>query len=51
MSITADSPELDLNELTKLYIYLETLRDIAKSGKSQFIVVQGGEGQYILPIP
>ncbi len=50
-SITADSPELDLNELTKLYIYLETLRDIAESGKSQFIVVQGGEGQYILPIP
>ncbi|MBD3207209.1 hypothetical protein GF319_12830 [Candidatus Bathyarchaeota archaeon] len=47
--ISSSNPDLNSSELTKLYLYLETLRDIAESGKGQFIVVPD-ESQYILPI-
>ena len=40
--------DVDLNELTRLYLYLETLRDIAETGKSQFIVVPE-DTQLIIP--
>jgi len=50
MIIAQANPEADLAELTKLYLYLETLKDIAASGKGQFIVVPD-TGQYILNIP
>lgn len=39
LAIAETDPGVDLNELTRLYLYLETLRDIADTGKSQFIVV------------
>ena len=41
-------PGIDLNELMRLYLYLETLRDIAETGKSQFIVVPE-DTQLIIP--
>ena len=47
--IASSNPDLDSSEITKLYLYLETLRDIAESGKGQFIIVPD-ESQYILPI-
>jgi regulator of protease activity HflC (stomatin/prohibitin superfamily) len=48
--LEANNPDIDGAEITKLYLYLETLRDIAHSGKGQFIIVPD-ESQYILPIP
>ena len=48
--IAETNPNIDINELTKIYLYLETLRDLADKGKTQFIVVPGNE-QFILPIP
>jgi regulator of protease activity HflC (stomatin/prohibitin superfamily) len=47
--ISSANPEPNNTDLTKLYLYLETLRDIAQSGKGQFIIVPD-ESQYILPI-
>jgi regulator of protease activity HflC (stomatin/prohibitin superfamily) len=47
--ISSVNPELNNTDLTKLYLYLETLRDIAQSGQGQFIIVPD-ESQYILPI-
>lgn len=47
--ITSMNPAMDGMEITKLYLYLETLRDIAQSGKGQFIIVPD-ESQYILPV-
>ncbi|MFP3951041.1 MAG: prohibitin family protein [Candidatus Bathyarchaeia archaeon] len=49
-NIAADNPNIDPGELTRLYLYLETLRDISESGKGQFIVITGKNGEYILPI-
>ncbi|MBD3170983.1 hypothetical protein GF326_00785 [Candidatus Bathyarchaeota archaeon] len=43
------NPELDPTTLTQQYLYLETLRDISESGKSQFLIIPE-ESQYILPI-
>jgi regulator of protease activity HflC (stomatin/prohibitin superfamily) len=48
--IASTNPEPDSTDITKLYLYLETLRDIAESGKGQFVVVPD-ESQYILSIP
>ncbi|MBN2335113.1 prohibitin family protein [Candidatus Bathyarchaeota archaeon] len=47
--IAGNDPEINLAELTKLYLYLETLRSIADTGKGQFIIVPD-KSQYILPI-
>jgi regulator of protease activity HflC (stomatin/prohibitin superfamily) len=47
--ISSVNPELNNTEITKLYLYLETLRDIAQTGQGQFIIVPD-ESQYILPI-
>jgi regulator of protease activity HflC (stomatin/prohibitin superfamily) len=47
--ISESDPDLNAAEIAKLYLYLETLRDIAESGKGQFIIVPD-ESQYILPI-
>lgn len=49
--IAALRPDLDHEELTKLYLYLETLRDIAESGKGTFIIAPSDTGQFIIPIP
>lgn len=48
--IAQSSPELDPEELAMLYLYLETLRDIAEVGNSQFLIVPD-ENQYILSVP
>jgi len=48
--IAQASPGIDQAELTRLYLYLETLRDMAASGNAQFIVAPD-TGQYILNIP
>lgn len=48
--IAQASPGTDLDELTRLYLYLETLKDIAASGNAQFIVAPDAS-QYILNIP
>lgn len=50
MVIAQANPEIDPAELAKLYLYLETLRDIAASGKGQFIIVPG-DSPYILTVP
>ncbi len=49
--IAALRPDLDHEELTNLYLYLETLRDIAESGKGTFIIAPSDTGQFIIPIP
>lgn len=50
MIIAQANPEIDPAELAKLYLYLETLRDIAASGKGQFIIVPS-DSPYILSVP
>jgi len=50
VTIAQADPDLDPAELAKLYMYLETLRDIAASGQAQFIVAPE-TSQYILNIP
>ena len=49
--ITFQLPETDLTQITNLYIYLETLRDIAESGKGTFIIAPGDSEQFIIPVP
>ena len=49
--IAALNPEIDKAELTRLYLYLETLRDISASGRGTFIIAPGDSGQYIIPVP
>lgn len=49
--ISALRPEMDAGELTNLYLYLETLRDVAASGKGTFIIAPSDSGQFIIPIP
>ena len=44
-------PETDLTQITNLYIYLETLRDIAESGKGTFIIAPTDSEQFIIPVP
>jgi regulator of protease activity HflC (stomatin/prohibitin superfamily) len=48
--IAEASPGSSLDELTRLYLYLETLRDMAATGNAQFIVAPDAS-QYILNIP
>lgn len=48
LAIAEIDPSIDLNELTRLYLYLETLSGIAETGKSQFIVVPEAT-QLIIP--
>jgi regulator of protease activity HflC (stomatin/prohibitin superfamily) len=49
VTIAKINPDLNSTEITKLYLYLETLRDIAETGKGQFIIIPD-ESQFILPI-
>lgn len=49
--IAALNPEIDKAELTRLYLYLETLRDISASGRGTFIIAPGDSGKYIIPVP
>jgi regulator of protease activity HflC (stomatin/prohibitin superfamily) len=49
MVIASENQDLSSEEIVQLYMYLETLKDIAESGKGQFIIIPD-EGQYILPI-
>lgn len=50
-AIIQNNPEVSTDDITQLYLYLETLRDISESGNSQFIVITGDQGQFIVPIP
>jgi len=50
-TIAMGQPGLNSTQLTNLYLYLETLRSIAESGKGSFIVAPGDMGQFIIPIP
>lgn len=50
-AIAAQRPDLNSTQLTNLYLYLEALKDIAKTGKGSFIIVTGEAGQYIIPVP
>ncbi len=48
LAIAEADPDINLDELTRLYLYLETLSDIAETGRSQFIVVPE-DTQLIIP--
>ncbi len=50
-AIIQNNPEVSTDDITQLYLYLETLRDISESGNSQFIVITGDQAQFIVPIP
>jgi len=50
-AIIQNNPNVSTDEITQLYLYLETLRDISESGNSQFIVITADQGQFIVPIP
>lgn len=50
-AITELNPEIDRDELTKLYLYLQTLQQLSESGKATFIVTPGDSNQFIVPIP
>lgn len=45
------NPEMDMDELTRLYLYLQTLQQLSESGKATFIVTPGDLNQFIVPIP
>jgi regulator of protease activity HflC (stomatin/prohibitin superfamily) len=47
--ISSSSADVNSDEIVQLYMYLETLRDISETGKSQFIIIPD-EGQFILPL-
>jgi regulator of protease activity HflC (stomatin/prohibitin superfamily) len=49
--ITIQLPETELTQITNLYLYLETLRDIAESGKGTFIIAPADSEQFIIPVP
>ena len=49
--IAAQRPDLNSTQLTNLYLYLETLRAIAETGKSQFIIIPSDSGRFILQLP
>ena len=50
-AIAAQQPGLNSTQLMNLYLYLEALKDIAKTGKGSFIIVTGDSGQFIIPLP
>lgn len=50
-AIIARRPEVDVAQLTNLYLYLETLRGIAESGRGSFIIAPSDSGQFIIPLP
>lgn len=50
-AIAMHNPEIEAAELTNLYLYLETLRDISESGKSTFIIVPSDTGKFIVSLP
>jgi regulator of protease activity HflC (stomatin/prohibitin superfamily) len=50
-AIAALNPEIDDAEMTRLYIYLETLRDISQSGRGIFIIAPSDSGQFIISVP
>lgn len=50
-AIAALQPDLDPAQLINLFLYLDTLRDIAESGKGSFIVAPSDSGQFIIPLP
>lgn len=49
--IAAQQPGLNSTELTSLYLYLETLRSIAETGKGQFIIIPGDGSRFLIPLP
>ena len=50
-AIAALNSEIDEAELTSLYMYLETLRDISQSGRGTFIIAPSDSGQFIISAP
>ncbi len=50
-AISALNPDIDEVELTRLYMYLETLKDISQSGRGTFIIVPSESDQFIISVP
>ncbi|MFP3950656.1 MAG: prohibitin family protein [Candidatus Bathyarchaeia archaeon] len=48
-TIVSWNSEIKKEDITDLYLYLETLKDISESGKGQMIIVSGGNGKIMLP--
>lgn len=51
LRIIAGESGMNSTELTFLYLTLEALKDVAKTGKVTFLIVTGEAGTWILPIP
>ncbi len=49
--IIAGESGMNSTQLTTLYLTLEALKEIAKTGRTTFLIVTGEEGTWILPIP
>lgn len=50
-AIAALNPDIDEAELTNLYMYLDTLRDISETGKGTFIIAPSDTGEFIVSLP
>jgi regulator of protease activity HflC (stomatin/prohibitin superfamily) len=51
IEVIAGQQGLNATKLTNLFLYLETLRDIANSGKGSLIIAPNETGQFIIPLP
>lgn len=51
IKIIAGESGMNSTQLTTLYLTLEALKEIAKTGRTTFLIVTGEPGTWILPIP
>ena len=51
IKIIAGESGMNSTQLTTLYLTLEALKEIAKTGRTTFLIVTGEAGTWILPIP
>ncbi|MBS7619305.1 prohibitin family protein [Candidatus Bathyarchaeota archaeon] len=49
--IAGNQPDLNIGQLTNLYLYLETLKAISETGKSTFIIIPSETGNFIIQLP
>jgi len=49
--IIAGESGMNSTQLTTLYLTLEALKEIAKTGRTIFLIVTGEAGTWILPMP
>ena len=49
--IAANQTDINIGQLTNLYLYLETLRAISETGKSTFIIIPSETGNFIIQLP